>query len=140
MQQLSLQAFAASEESRPIVGRGRNNEGPAFHTHGFTKAGAYREGLSISPVLSRPGHYSLTYEEAREFAFFSVGVLPLGSRFTCYRLFNGLLTRFDRRRLGAIMQELVRSELVERVAYVPEERENGNAGITALFEVKKKLM
>lgn len=99
---------------------------------GFTFDKQLRNSISNHPP-------SLTFTQAKDYAFDLVSIMPLGSRFTCYQMFKGIETRFNRKLLGLVINDLIRHDLIERVDYVKSPRENGNAGIAALFEKIKEV-
>lgn len=86
-----------------------------------------------------PPRYVLSFKQANDFAFLTVHRLPLGAQFTCYSLFHDIRVSFDRRRLNVIMHNLVRTELVSGVGWVPSPRETGNASVAQLWEKVKEI-
>lgn len=90
--------------------------------------------VSVSCQNSKTKKYSLSFEQAQEYAQDFISKLPVGTTFTCFKVFQGIETRFDRRRLGTIIRTLQGNDIIDRIEYVKEQRENGNASIVALFQ------
>lgn len=98
-----------------------------------------REGGEQNSHRCRQNCRPLSFVQTERFAFDEMSKMPLGHCFTVRELFAGVQLGFDRRRLSAAINGLRKGGFVRAVGARYEPRENGNAGLSTVWEKVKEV-